>query len=119
MKQWKIKTARDPLYPHIIIDNWYTEEELDVVWKELDFYSSREVATIEKAENTVVAKDLKGESKSNSFRFYLWDTYTIKGRKFSHILQALYKQQSEEFKKIVEKAMPLHHNNYINTNHHK
>ena len=37
MKQWKIKTARDPLYPHIIIYNWYTEEELDDVWKELDF----------------------------------------------------------------------------------
>ena len=115
MNQWKIKTARDPLYPHIIIDNWYTEEELNVVWKELDVQSSREVATIEKAENTVVAK-LKGEAQSNAFRFYLWDTYTIKGRKFSDILRALYKQQSEEFKKIVEKAMPLHHNNYINTN---
>lgn len=116
MKQWKIKTARDPLYPHIIIDNWYTEEELGLIWKELDFYSSREIATIEKAENTIVAKDLKGESKSNAFRFYLWDTYTVKGTKFSHIIQALYKQQSEEFKKIVEKGMPLHHNNYINTN---
>tara|TARA_R100000005_G_C4995093_1_gene201985 strand:- start:682 stop:1332 length:651 start_codon:yes stop_codon:yes gene_type:complete len=116
MKDWVVKTAKDPLYPHIIIDNWYTEKELENVWKELDFYCSQDIINIDKAENTIVAKDKDGEAKSNAFRFYLADMFTIKGATFSHILKSLYKQKSEEFKEIVLKAMPLHHNNYINTN---
>ena len=113
---WKIKIGKNPLYPYLQIDNWYTEKELVNIWKEIDFYTSRDVATIEKAENTVVAHDEKGISKSNSFRFYLWDLYTPKGKQFSHILNCLYKQRSQEFKDLVKKAMPLHHDNYAGTN---
>jgi hypothetical protein len=65
---WKIKIGKNPTYPYLQVDNWFTEQELVNVWKEIDFYTSRDVSTIEKAEDTVVAVDEKGVSKSNSFR---------------------------------------------------
>lgn len=35
----KIALIKDP-FPHAIIDNFYTEDELKLIWHELDFYTS-------------------------------------------------------------------------------
>ena len=54
---WKIKIGKNPLYPYLQIDNWYTEKELVNIWKEIHFYTSRDVATIEKAENKIALQN--------------------------------------------------------------
>lgn len=118
-QDWDIKINNQVKHcPFIVVDNWYTQEELKNIWTELDFYSSADISNIDKAEDSEnVARDQKtNESKSNAYRFYLWDTYTNEGAKISHIMNCLYKQRSEQFKNIVLEAMPLHHNNFLGTN---
>ena len=115
-QNWDIKIHNKIKHcPYFIVDNWYTEEEEKRVWSELDFYSHTEHAKIEKAENTVVAKDNDGISKSNAYRFHMWDYYTPKGQNISHIMNCLYKQRSIEFHDIVKNALPQHYNNFIAT----
>jgi|TARA_R110000823_G_scaffold314520_1_gene443866 hypothetical protein len=101
--------------PYLVIDNWYTQDELSAVWHELNMYLSQ--PKYEKADDkgSAVARDSKG-AKSNAFRFHLWDNYTPKGRDLSPILRSMYKQRTKEFHNIVLEAMPLHHNNLVNTN---
>ena len=115
-QNWDIKIHNKIKHcPYFIVDNWYTEEEEKRVWSELDFYSHTEHAKIEKAENTVVARDNDGISKSNAYRFHMWDYYTPKGQNISHIMNCLYKQRSIEFHDIVKNALPQHYNNFIAT----
>ena len=114
-QDWDIKINNQKKEaPYLVIDNWYTQEEINAVWHELNMYATQPI--YEKAENTVVAKNLNGVAKSNAFRFYVWDYYTQKGRIISPILRAMYKQTSKAFHDIVLDAMPLHKNNFINTN---
>lgn len=114
-QDWDIKINNQKKEaPYLVIDNWYTQTELEAVWYELNMYATQPI--YEKAENTVVAKNLNGVAKSNAFRFYVWDYYTQKGRIISPILRAMYKQTSKAFHDVVLDAMPLHHNNFINTN---
>ena len=114
-QDWDIKICNQKKeIPYLVIDNWYTQTELEAIWYELNMYLTQ--PTYEKAENTIVAKDDDGIAKSNANRFHIWDFYTQKGMLMSPILRAMYKQRSAEFKDIIYETMPLHHNNFINTN---
>lgn len=101
--------------PYLVIDNWYTQDELSAVWHELNMYLSQ--PKYEKADDkeSPVARD-DGVAKSNAFRFHLWDYYTDKGQQMSPIVRGLYKQRSKDFHNIIKETMPLHHSNFINTN---
>ena len=107
-KNWKIEiNTTNKEYPFIIIDNWYNKEEEESIWKELDFYSSISKEKIDRAENTIVAKNIDGSPKSKSFRWYLNTYYTDEGIKKSTIINSMYKVRSEHFHKIVNKIQPL------------
>ena len=116
---WDIKICNQKKHaPYLVVDNWYTPKELKDVWTELELYNSLSEQDREKAtdEGVAVAKT-KGEALSNAYRFHLWDFYTQKGRNMSAIIRAQYKFRSKEFHDLVQEAMPLHHNNFINTNY--
>ena len=101
LQNWKITIGnQNPIYPFVVVDNWYTPNEEKNVWKELDFFSATPKNKIERAENTIVARNKDGSSKSKAYRFYVEDYY--KKREISPILNCLYKQRSPEFKEILE-----------------
>ena len=103
---WKINIENEnPTFPFVVIDNWYTPNEEKAVWKELDFFSCAPKDKTHRAENTVVAKDDDGESLSKAYRYYIEDFYNK--RIVSPILNCMYKQRTEEFKKILtDNCMP-------------
>ena len=104
-QDWDIKIIKDnPVFPFILIDNWYTQGEQEAVWKELDFLSSIPREKINRAENTIVARDKDGTAKSNAYRFYMEEYY--KNRNISPIFNCMYKQTTPEFFKIMEQVMP-------------
>lgn len=106
MNKWKVNVVNDyPGYPFIVIDNWYTQEELDDIWKELDLYLSTEKSKIDKAENGPVARYEDGTAKSNAFRFYIDSRYP-NSRENSPILNCMYKQTSKEFFDIIDDCKP-------------
>jgi len=101
--------------PYLVIDNWYTQDELSAVWHELNMYLTQPIKEKADDEGSPVAKE-DGVAKSNAFRFHVWDYYTQKGRDISPILRNMYKQRTKKFHDIVLETMPLHHNNFCNTN---
>jgi len=102
---WDIKVIKDnPTFPFVVIDNWYTPEEEKAIWKELDFFSATPKDQIDRAENTIVARNPDGSSKSTAYRFYIEDYY--RKREISPIINCLYKQKTPEFHNIISKCMP-------------
>jgi len=100
VQYWDIKVINDnPVFPFLVIDNWYTPAEEKAVWKELDFLSSRPREVTDRAENTIVAKHKDGSSKSKAYRFYLESYYNM--REISPILNCMYKQRTSDFHKII------------------
>jgi Rps23 Pro-64 3,4-dihydroxylase Tpa1-like proline 4-hydroxylase len=75
----------------VVIDNWYNENELKAVWKELDFYS--ETQNLERASKnlSVTGLDEKGEPQANCYRIYLDDYYKQGKRHISPILRLINK----------------------------
>jgi len=104
-QNWDVKVIKDdPTYPFIVIDNWYNSNEEKAVWKELDFFCATPKEQIDRAENTIVARDDNGVSKSNAYRFYLEEFY--KKREISPILNCTYKQRTDQFHKIIKECLP-------------
>src|SRR6056300_795005 len=102
---WDVKIVKDnPVFPFLVIDNWYTPNEEKAVWKELDFFSSTPKDQIDRAEKTVVARNEDGSSKSTAYRFYIEGFYNKRG--LSPILNCMYKQRTSEFFSIIEECMP-------------
>ena len=104
-QNWKVQVVKDnPTFPFIVVDNWYTPQEERNIWKELDYYTSMD--NLDRAENTIVARNEDGSSKSKAYRFYVEDYYSNKGYEKSHISNYMYKQRTPEFHKIVSECMP-------------
>jgi len=102
---WNIKIIKDnPTFPFLVIDNWYTPNEEKAVWKELNFFNATPKDQIARAENTIVARNEDGSSKSKAYRFYIEEYY--RKREISPIINCMYKQRSPEFHNIIKECMP-------------
>jgi len=114
-QNWKVQVVNDnPTFPFVVIDNWYTPNEEKAVWKELDFFSTTPKDHIDRAENTVVARDPDGTAKSNAYRFYINDFY--KKHSVSPILNCIYKQKTPEFHKILEDNCMPYARSFLSSN---
>ncbi len=113
-QNWKVQIIKDnPVFPFLVIDNWYTAGEEKAVWKELDFLSATPKEHIDRAENTIVARDKDGSSKSKAFRFYMENFY--QQRNLSPILNCTYKQLTFEFNNIINECKP-YSRSYLSSN---
>ena len=66
-------------FPHLIFSNFYNEQELDLIWEELNYYT--------KPNKLLEAKDFGGVvGKTNSHAIALDDLYSKKLRPISNIL---------------------------------
>ena len=66
-------------FPHLIFSNFYNEQELDLIWEELNFYT--------KPDKLLEAKDFGGVvGKTNSHALALDSLYPKKRRSISNIL---------------------------------
>jgi Rps23 Pro-64 3,4-dihydroxylase Tpa1-like proline 4-hydroxylase len=104
-QNWKVQIIKDnPTFPFLVIDDWYTPNEEKAVWKELDFFSATPKDQIARAENTIVARNPDGSSKSTAYRFYIEDYY--RKREISPIINCMYKQTTPEFHNIIKECQP-------------
>ena len=77
MKELEGTVFSEP-FPHLIIENFYDDEELDLIWEELKYYT--------KPGKLLEAKDFGGVvDKTNSHALSLDDVY-VKYRSLSNIL---------------------------------
>ena len=73
----------------LVFDDWYNEEELKAVWKEIDFYSQTQELQRANKNLTVTGVDEKGEAQANCYRIYLNSFYTK--RELAPILKSISK----------------------------
>jgi|TARA_R110002167_G_scaffold205087_1_gene409103 Rps23 Pro-64 3,4-dihydroxylase Tpa1-like proline 4-hydroxylase len=114
-QNWDVTVVNDnPIFPFVVIDNWYTPNEEKAVWKELDFFSVTPKDQIERAEKGVVARFKDGTSKSKAYRFYINQFY--EKPEISPILNCMYKQKTPEFHKIIEDNCMPHARSFTSSN---
>jgi hypothetical protein len=105
MKKMKVECIKHPVFPYIIVDNWYSPEEEKNIWKELDFLTShKENLTRAEDDNTLVARHPDGNPKGKHFRIYPERIFT--GRNYSSILKYNNKLIFEKFAEFVKSAIP-------------
>jgi len=93
---WKFtKFEENPKFPFLVVDNWYTPEEEKAIWSELNLYSH--LKDIDRAEDTIVARDKEGNAKGKSYRWYTSEYHTDKHYNRFPIENTLYKVRSDEF----------------------
>ena len=96
------------MYTFLYVDDWYTPEEEELIWKELDFYTNptmmhRAEVTPEKGKGPAKNKD--GASKTRAWRVYIDPTFI--NPKDYHILRTQrQKLQSDEMLKAIEETGP-------------
>jgi len=113
LQNWKfIKYNKNPLYPFLVVDNWYTPDEEKAVWSELELYSNIET---KRAEDTIVARTSEGVPLGKSYRWYHNDYYTDKHYHKFPIEKNLYKVRTKEFHKELSFATP-YYRNFPNSN---
>ena len=101
-------------YPFVVCDNWYSPSEEKAVWSELNFYAHQK--DIDRAENTIVATNKKGEPLSNAYRFYFGDFYNQKyADTVTHINKFQYKLKEKKLHNQIKRCRP-YHRSYLSTN---
>ena len=106
MKDWIAQIGGDQPFPFLVIDNWYDKETEKSIWSELDFLSTKNKQEQLRAENTIVARNEDGTSKSKAYRWYLESIYTEEGRTYSTIIQKTDLFRTPEFHEIIQHITP-------------
>jgi len=82
---------------YFYIDNWFSNEQLNLIWKELDFLTASE---LERASKNVAHID--GKFVGDHFRIYPNEIYTNPiGTSKSFLINSVNLQKNEQFKDLV------------------
>tara|TARA_R110000787_G_scaffold89528_1_gene189438 strand:- start:1081 stop:1662 length:582 start_codon:yes stop_codon:yes gene_type:complete len=95
----------------VVIDNWYTKEELKKVYKEIDFYSDKDKLVTQHGN---VATE-HGKDQADCFRVHLSTVYNIEGKKLSDILMLMDKMRQKTFHDHITKTCKIYRG-FKNTN---
>ena len=102
----------------VIVDDWFTLDELDEIFIELDFLSLTKESS-DKVEGPALDKNKKPKLKG--YRIYPYDIYSQQGCEYSPILKSINKFQSKDFhakvKKTFENTGTALYEQFIGTNH--
>lgn len=97
----------NPVFPFLLIDDFYNEKEEKLIWQELDFYTIDKFISNKDDKTLLRAVDEKtGKSKNSSYRIYLDQVYQANSRHVSNILTLYKKIISEEIKEVYKGITP-------------
>ena len=89
--------------PYLLIDNWFNKEEEQLVWQELDYYSSQNKFFRGEDSNAMALRD--GVPQGKHYRLHLDDVYSQ--RNISNILTLKDKLTQKDFIDKIEQAFPM------------
>jgi len=102
-------------YPYVIIDNWFTKQELNEVWKQLNYFTDKNILPKSYFRNDLLAYDNNGNCYNESYTMF-FDTYFQSfGLKFNHISNTIYKVQNNTFHDTLTNTSEVF-NTFANTN---
>ena len=104
-------------FPHLIFNNFYDDNELSLIWEELNFYTKPD--KLFDGEGFGAAKNIEGEFITNSKAIALDSVYTGDNRKISNILNVSRKvfdsQILEPFSELHDCCLFAFRSNYDTT----
>ncbi len=106
--KWKPQVITDSkVCPFLIIDNWFSENEFNNVFKEVDFlFSGRNIDRAENNSDGATYSD--GKSKVSANRVYYEEIYqNTYDNKFSQIPITIQKARTDKFKSLLKETFPL------------
>ena len=117
-KNWIIKCNKNIHYPYVIVDNWFSNEELNVLFSELDFYrkSGEYFNSGIRAEQCKTTAKRDGKSISSSVRFYPDSYYKLNSYGLSPILNFRSKLANEKIHNYIKTECGVFGRTYGNTN---
>ena len=71
--------------PAVVVDNWYTSEELNLIWKQLNFFTQKNAMERAEVSNAVARKPETNEAKGKNARIWLDNYFTQEGSMFNII----------------------------------
>jgi len=95
--QWKVNVVNEKgRFPYLIIDNWYTPEEKQLVETELNYYlTSKSKEDLHRiGDGGDVARGSDGQSKAKGYRWFPGVMYHKEFRDISPILRFINKSQT-------------------------
>ncbi len=106
-QNWIVKKFdKNPTYPFIVVDNWYNPDEEKAVWAELELFKN--MPDIQRAEDTIVAREKDGTAKGHSYRWYTNNFYHDDNYDRMPIERMLYKVRDQKFRDLIEFCAPYY-----------
>ena len=99
-------------YQFLYVDNWFNKNEEKLIWKELDFFTQKNIET----SDSLIDKDERGVPKGQSFRIYPYKIYSPYGLKYSNLVNLTSKQKTDDFKKLLKKTFGNYYRSWSSTN---
>jgi len=112
----KVKVYNNKM-PYLVIDDYYTEQELKNIWSEIDFYTNgRDLKDVTRADNAIVARDeLTNKSLAKSYRWYPNKYYNPNRNNISPIIRLTSKLANDELHNAFKDVYPWY-NMFVSTN---
>jgi hypothetical protein len=109
------------MYPYVIFDNWFTEEEEKKIWSELDFYTINFPAKIDGGDDVAEALDDKGNiiKIAKGLRWYplsYFDNNNIDIFPISSVLSTRNKTMDKNFRDIMIDGCNPYGNHWADNN---
>ena len=94
-----IKKHKD--IPAVVVDDWYTSEELNLIWKQLNFFTQKNMMERAEVSGAVARKPETNEAKGRNARIWLDNYFTQEGSMFNIISNSLASKLPHDFNNLV------------------
>ena len=108
-----IKKHKD--IPAVVVDDWYTPEELNLIWKQLNFFTQKNMMERAEVSGSVARKPETNEAKGRNARIWLDNYFTQEGNMFNIISNSLTSKLTHDFNNLVSSCSEQF-TNFVTTN---
>ena len=108
-----IKKHKD--IPAVVVDDWYTPEELNLIWKQLNFFTQKNMMERAEVSGSVARKPETNEAKGRNARIWLDNYFTQEGSMFNIISNSLTSKLTHDFNNLVSSCSEQF-TNFVTTN---
>ena len=113
-QNWIIE--KNEKYPYVIFDNWFQKSELTKIWKQLNYFTDKDILPRASFINNLLAFDGNGNCLNDAYTMY-FDTYFQDNTlQFNHLKNNIYKVQNPTFHDTLTNTSEVF-NTFANTNH--
>lgn len=102
-------------HPYLIFDNWFTKPELNKIWKQLNYFTDKDILPKTSFRNELLSFDGNGNCLNDSYTMYFDTYFNSDTLQFNHLRNHIYKVQNPTFHDILTNTSEVF-NTFAHTN---